>query len=312
MPDLRFSRWGRSAYESDEALAAEVTALAPMLSAAPFCSDAEFIAVNSRTRVDDSLLDQVPSAKVIVTTTSGYDHLDLDAIKARGIVPARLPLARRDAVVESTLGMMLDFLRRHSRLRVEATSGRWSRGALPGMNLSTLNGAHVGIIGLGVIGQRMVEVLTLLGARTSGHDPAGLPDGLPHLSVDDMLKKCDVVTLHCRLTDENRGLISRERIGAARPGLILINTARGELVDVDAAVAAARSGRLGGLGVDVFPEEPWPRMSQAADGQQILFTPHASGYHSGLTDRICEGLVESASAFVGGAPIPWVLGSGNG
>lgn len=307
MSELRFSRWGRSAYETDDALAAERAALAPHLRAVGFREDAEFIAVNSKTRVDDALLDQVPSAKIVVTTTSGYDHFDLAALRARGIIAARLPLARRDAVIESALGMMLDFTRRHSVLRVDAAESRWSRPALPGMGLKTLRGAHVGVVGLGVIGTQMVSVLRALGATVSGHDPAGLPDGLPALGIDEMLQQCDVVTLHCRLTDDNRGFISRQRLLSARPGLILVNTARGGLMDVDAAVSVAKRGILGGLGVDVFPEEPWPRMSQAADGQRILFTPHASGYHDRLTDMICEGLVDAAAAFVAGEPVPWAL-----
>jgi phosphoglycerate dehydrogenase-like enzyme len=307
MPDLRFSRWGRSAYETDEALAAEEAALSALLQPAGFRADAEFVAVNSKTRVDDALLDQMPSARVIVTTTSGYEHMDLHAIHARGITPARLPLARRDAVVESALGMILDFTRRHATLRQDASGGRWVRAALPGMGLSTLRGASVGLVGMGVIGTRMAEVLTVLGASVCGNDPAGLPEGMAEASVDDMLQRCDVLSLHCRLTDDNRGFISRERILSARKGLILINTARGGLMDVDAAVSAAKRGILGGLGVDVFPEEPWPRMSQAADGQRILFTPHASGYHDRLTEVICEGLVDAASALVAEQNIPWNL-----
>ena len=303
----RFARWGRSSYETDAALGAEVAALQPWLDAAPFRSDAEFVAVNSRTRVDGALLDQIPSARLVVTTTSGYDHMDLAELRARGILAARLPLARRDAVVESALGMLLELIRRHGVLRRAAHENRWVRGALPGVGMRTLHGARVGVVGLGVIGSQMARVLQLLGAEVVGHDPLGLPEGVAGATVDEMLATCDAITLHCRLTAENRGLFSRDRLHSARPGLVLVNTARGGLVDVDGAVAALEAGILGGLGVDVFPEEPWPRLWLSLGRDDVLFTPHASGYHDRLTDRICEGLVDCAAAFVSGQPIPWAL-----
>lgn len=303
--DLRFSRWGRSSYETDDALSAEAEALRPLLQPVPFRQDAELVAVNSRTRVDGALLDMVPSARLVVTTTSGYDHLDLAALGARGVLAARLPMARRDAVVESALGMLLEFFRRHGELRRAAVENRWVRGALPGLGQRTLAGARVGVVGLGVIGARMAEILTLLGAEVVGADP--LPHAFPVASLEEMLATCDAITLHCRLTPESRGMLSRERLLAARRGLVLINTARGGLVDVDGAVAALEAGVLGGLGVDVFPEEPWPRLWQNAGRDNLLFTPHAAGYHHRLTEQICAGLVACAQALVAGQPIPWIL-----
>ncbi|MEL6349332.1 MAG: 2-hydroxyacid dehydrogenase [Myxococcota bacterium] len=303
----RYSRWGRSAYESDTTLATEADALRPMLEIRPFRTDAEFVATNSKTRIDDALLDQMPSAKIVVTTTSGYEHIDLSALGRRGVRAARLPLARRDPVVESTLAMMLDLLRRHPRMQRAATEDRWVRGALPGLGMQTIAEAPIGIIGLGVIGLRMAEVLHALGADLYGNDPAGLPDFVKPATVDEILQNCVAVTLHCRLTPETTFIINAERLSRVRPGLVLVNTARGGLVDVDAAVTALESGRLGGLGVDVFPQEPWPRLWQTLGRDDLLFTPHAAGYHDRLTEKIAEGLRDAATAYLAGGPVPWEL-----
>lgn len=305
MTTLRYSRWGRSAYESDASLKAEADALPDGLTIAPFRTDAEFIATNSKTRFDDELLDQIPSAQVVVTTTSGYEHLDLEAFGRRGIRAARLPMARRDAVVESALAMLLDLIRRHPPLRRGAQENHWLRKALPRLGMQTLHDAPIGLIGLGVIGWRMAEVLDALGARVLGFDPAGLPPFVTPASVEEILRSCVAVSLHCRLTPETRDLISAERLKTVRPGLILINTARGGLVDVDAAVAALESGALGGLGVDVFPEEPWPRMWQTLGRDDLIFTPHAAGYHDRLTECIATELSKTAEAFLQGARLPW-------
>lgn len=307
MPKPRFSRWGRSAYERDVDLQAEQEALAQLVQPVGFCHDAEVVAVNSKTQVNDALLEKMPSVQLLVTTTSGYDHLDLAALKRRNVLAARLPNVRRDAVVESALGMMLDFVRRHDVLRHDAGRGQWSRSALPSLGLKTLRGGCVGVIGCGVIGRRMTDVLKMLGADVVGVDPAGLPAGVREQSIDDMVQQCDVVTLHCHLTPETRNIIDADRLRRAQPNLIIINTARGELLDVEAAVGAIRQGRLGGLGVDVFPREPWPAMSQQAWGKRILFTPHASGFHDGLSDGIARDLHHVVTAYLAEKPLPWQI-----
>ena len=138
-----------------------------------------------------------------------------------------------------------------------------------------------------------------------GCDPRGLPAGLEPASVDEMLETCDALTLHCDLNPTSRGLLSAERLGRARPGLVLINTARGESVDVDAALAALKAGRLGALGLDVFPEEPWPRLGEFASTPGCFVGPHAAGYHERLAEGVSEGLVASVRAVVAGDPLPW-------
>lgn len=304
---MRWSRWGRSSYERDEDLAAEREALRPWVELLPPGEDAEILSVTSKTRVDAALLDRAPSARLVITTTSGYDNLDLDELRARGVAAARLPEARRDAVVETTLAMLLGGLRGLPALQAAAREGRWTRGELPGFGLRSVAGRRVGLVGLGVIGRRLSEVLRALGAEVVGQDPAGLPEGVAPLGLGGMLATCDAITLHCDLNPDTRGLLSAERLAWARPGLVLVNTARGALLDLDAALAALEAGRLGALCLDVFPREPWPGMARTAELPGLVLTPHAAGWHLDLPARLREGLARAVSAWVQGQDLPWRL-----
>jgi phosphoglycerate dehydrogenase-like enzyme len=302
----RLSRWVVSSYETDADIAAEVAVLGGRVSVVGLKQDAEILVVTSSIRVDAALLSHTPSARLVITTTSGYDHLDLALLAERGIAACRLPMARRDAVVEASLSMLIEGLRCMDAYRVAAEQGAWIRGRMPALAPKTLVGSRIGLVGLGVIGTRMAEVLGLLGAEVWGLDPAGLPDSVRPASLSAMLSGCDAVSLHCRLTPTSRGLIGAAQLAGAAEGLVLVNTARGGLLDVDACVAALDAGRLRSLGVDVFPEEPWPRLADAAR-PGVLFTPHAAGYHTGLPRLVREGIVEAVDAWLTGSALPWSL-----
>lgn len=296
---MRLSRWGRSSYETDEALAQEAAALRPFVDVLPMHQDAEVITVNSGTRVTADWLQQVPSARLILTTTSGFDHLDVAAILARGIEVARCPLARRDAVAESTIGLMLDGLRAHAVLRTAGQRGEWVRAQLPTFRMRQLRDCRVGVVGLGVIGQQVARLLQNFGAEVWGTDPRGIPSNIQPASLPQLLAECDVVTLHCRLGRGSRQLIDREQLSNARADLVLINTARGDILDVHAAMDALSEKRLAYLGIDVFPREPWPDMARSAYLPASLL-PHAAGYHDGLMAHLAQELAETVAQWCAG------------
>lgn len=300
-----WSRWGRSSYERGADLAAERQALEPWVEIAPPGQDAEILSVGSKVRVDRAFLERTPSARLVITTTSGYDHLDLGLLAERGIAAARLPEARRDAVVETTLAMLLGGLRGITALQAEARAGRWARGILPELGLRVVAGRRIAVVGLGVIGRKLASILSAMGAEVHGLDPAGLPPGVRGGEIDALLAGSDALTLHCDLNPGTRGLISAERLARARPGLVLVNTARGALVDVPAALDALRAGRLGGLGLDVFPVEPWPDLPLVAELPGLVLTPHAAGWHLDLPLRLREGLATAVSAWVEDRPVPY-------
>jgi D-3-phosphoglycerate dehydrogenase len=173
-----------------------------------------------------------------------------------------------------------------------AATGTWDRSNLARYDARLLG--RVGVVGLGVIGSRVAEVLRALGAEV-----VELRRG------DAIPLDLDVLSLHASLTAENRGMVSAELIGRLRPGTIVVNTARGKLLDAGAALAAVHAGQLGGLGVDVFPEEPADLSRFLHD--RVIVTPHAAGWHPRLGEDIADGVRDAVLALVQAAPVPWAI-----
>lgn len=305
---MRVVRWGRSAYETDADLGLEAAVTGQLggtylvhLGADPPLSSAEVLVVNSGTRVDATAIAAF-GGRLVVTTTSGYDHVDLEAAARKGILVARCPLARRDAVVEHALSSMIRLLRNLPRLEHEAVAGRWARGDLPGLAPNAVAGATIGVVGLGVIGSRMAAVLDALGAHVIGVDPVASPPGVRKGTIAD-LAAADAITVHCSLSATSRNLVSAEVLAGLKPGCVLVNTSRGDVVDVRAAISSVERGHLRGIAIDVFPEEPWPHMADARITGVIL-TPHASGYVRDLGARVAREIAATLRAYVHGDPLP--------
>ncbi len=305
-------RWGRSAYETDADLALEAAAAerlglsfraAPESKEPPPLAGVDALLVTSRVRVTDAVLAGF-SGELVLTTTSGWDHVDVLAARRRGIVVGRCPTARRDAVVEQALSSLLHLLRRQPALDAHARRGHWARAELPALDPLGVRGEEVLVVGHGVIGRRMTDALLALGARVLGVDPAGVSPGAEAVDLDDGLRRALGVTLHCALVPSTRGLLDASRVAALRPDAVLVNTARGELVDVQAAVGAVRAGRLRGFATDVFPVEPWPDLQGAAAVEGVLLTPHSAGFTRGLGARVAADVDAALQAWVRGAPLP--------
>lgn len=307
-------RWGQSAYETDLDLSREEQGAAGLglswraqpESEAPDLQGIGALVVTSRVRVDRAILSAFEGS-LVLTTTSGTDHIDLVAAAARGIAVGRCPLARRDPVVEHALGAMIGLMRHQPAFQEAARAGRWARSELPGLAPRTLRGAPVLVVGLGVIGRRMAEVLQALGAEVWGVDPAGVPPGVGAVDLDDALPEAAAVTVHCSLTPTSRSLLDERRIGRMADHAVLVNTARGPIVDVAAAVRAVQEGRLRGVHVDVFPREPWPDLQTASRHPAVWLTPHASGYDHHLGRRVADEVVQSLRAWSRREPLPHLV-----
>jgi phosphoglycerate dehydrogenase-like enzyme len=298
-------RWGQSAYETDADLAHE-EAIAHQLGygwklhadrRTPPQERAEILVVTSQVRVDGAVLDHVQPS-IVITTTSGYEHIDLSACVARGIEVARCAMARRDAVVEATLAHLVRLLRRFPDQEAPAARGEWARDTLPSLHPRSLAESTVVVVGLGVIGGEVAQHLRALGAAVRGVDPAIAGTW----SLAEALPGADALTLHVASRPDNRGLVGAKQLDALPPHAVVVNTARGDILDVSAAVSRVRAGKLGGLACDVFPEEPWPYLRDAASN--ILFTPHASGYTRGLGRRVGRELQSAMLAYRQGHPVP--------
>lgn len=306
-------RWGRSAYETDADFALE-RATAESVGASwrwcaadqrPELGGIDVLVVNSGVKVDADLLDQWTGAgRALITTTSGFDHIDIAAARDRGIVVARCPLARRDAVVETSLAGLYGMFREVPRLQSAARRGHWARGDLPHLGPVLLAERTVAVVGCGVIGRRMCAVLRALGARVLAVDPGGVPEGLPATSLEDALGQADAVTLHCHLRPDTVDLLSADRLDRLRRDAVVINTARGPILDVGAAVARVAAGRLRGLLVDVFPEEPYGALSAGVAVDGVWFLPHAAGFTKNLGERVATEVGQALTALSAGRPLP--------
>ncbi|MFH0944675.1 MAG: NAD(P)-dependent oxidoreductase [Planctomycetota bacterium] len=294
------SLWGSSEHvqESDEAglarllerLGLEVEQLEH---GSPPPGKAGIVVVNSKTRVGRFELEAMPELRLLVTTTSGHDHVDLPGAAARGVLVARCPLARRDAVVETAVAMGISLLRRLPALLREAEQGRWVRASLKTVPVPLLRDVVVGVVGKGVIGARAVQVFETLGAKVIAADPADR--ALP--PITELFEQADLLTLHCSLTATSRRLITADTLRLLKPGAVLVNTARGECVDLRALL---EDRRLGGYGIDVFGTEPPAELAQLAGRENILITPHSAGYHQHLGKEIAREVEQAICAFLEG------------
>lgn len=300
--------WGHSSYTTDDderRMVARLDALGvgwhkapPTVEPPEALARAQILVVHSKARVTEALLERAPALRLVITTTSGYDNIDLPATRARGARVARCPMARRDAVIDTSVGMALSLIRDVPGLHARATEGVWARPELATRMLRRTCDLTVGIIGGGVIGTRAGEVWSALGARVLVSDPAlaGSP------GFDEVARQANILTLHCSLTPASHRLIRAETLALMPPGAILVNTARGACVDVEAL--SRLGGHLGGIALDVFPQEPWPGLQALAQRQRVLLTPHAAGYHDGLGQAIAEELGDTIEALVAEQALP--------
>ncbi len=305
-------RWGKSAYETlfDLELEREgAETLGLMWSkhsddgSIPNLAGVNALVVNSEPNVNAEVIGRFKGS-LIITTTSGYDHIDLDAAAAKNVTVARLPEIRRDAVVHHALSGMIALMRSFPQFQRAAREGRWAREDLPILAPVALSNATVTVVGLGVVGQAMATTLTHLGAKVLGVDPAGVPSGMEACPLDEALSRSNAVTIHCSLTPSSEGLFTGARIDKMPRGGVLVNTARGSVLDVEAAVERVRTGQLRGLLVDVFPGEPYRRLAEGASVPGVVFTPHAAGYTRGMGQRVANGVTRALRAWQAGEPVP--------
>ena len=232
-----------------------------------------------------AMIAAAPNLRLIQKIGVGVNTIDLDAARARGIPVCNLPGTNARAVAELALALMLSVLRRVPRFDASLRSGVWTDPALQD-GLSELGGRVVGLVGHGAVPRLLAPVLTALGCEVLYTARSAAPDAMGEfVSLDTLLTRADVVSLHIPLTPETARLIDAAALARMKPGAVLINTARGGLVDQAALTAALRSGHLSGAGLDVFVDEPMPPGEALLTLPNVVVTPHIAWITTGTFDR---------------------------
>jgi D-3-phosphoglycerate dehydrogenase len=247
-------------------------------------------------------IDGCATLKVVSKHGVGVSNIDVGACTRRGIPVYVTPGANAQSVAELTLGLMLAAARRIAWLDGELRAGRWSR-AQDGVELS---GRTIGLVGLGEVGQRVAGICRALGMTIVAFDPvAGAMDDdvAVATSLDDLLARSDVLSLHVPLTAQTRGMIGAAQLAAMPRGSMLINTARGEVIDEGALVAALQSGQIGAAGLDTMAQEPLPPGSPLAALANVVLTPHIGGSTLTALDNMAAGAAANVLGFLNDDPV---------
>jgi len=246
-----------------------------------------------------------PRLRFIQKVGVGLNTIDLAAAKARGIAVCNMPGTNSQAVAEMTLLLMLAALRRVAWFDARTREGRgWPLPTEIQDQLGEIAGRTVGLVGYGAVPRLLVPVLKAMGARVLYTARAPKPDAEAEWRpLSDLLAQSDVVSLHAALTDETRGLIGAGAIARMKPGAVLVNTARGALVDEAALVGALTSGRLGAAGIDVFAAEPVPAGHPLLALPNVVVAPHVAWLTVETLHRSLAVAVENCRRLRAGKPL---------
>ena len=242
-------------------------------------AEADALLVRSRTTVTAKALEAAQRLKLITRAGIGVDNVDLAAASRRGVIVSNVPDASTTTTAELAIALLMALARRIAQADRSVRAGKWERTKLLG---SELAGKTLGIVGFGRIGRVVADRALGLKMRVVAHDPflpagAGAPPGAAGVALvdlDTLLRESDFLTVHTPLTEQTRGMIGAAQLARAKPGLRVVNAARGGIVDETALVAALASGAVGGAALDVFEEEPLPADSPLRSFENVLLTPH--------------------------------------
>jgi len=261
-------------------------------------------------RVDANLMDAAgPQLKVISQMAVGYDNIDLAAARARGIAVGNTPGVLTEATADLTVALLLAAARRLFEAAAYIREGRWQTWEPMVLLGADLSGAALGIVGLGRIGRAVARRAAGFNLRviacSPGLSPAEAAEaGAELVNLDTLLRESDFVSLHVPLNDSTRHLINRERLALMKPSAILINTARGSVVDQEALVDALRRGVIAGAALDVTDPEPLPADHPLLALPNAIVVPHIGSASRHTRDRMAQMAADNLLAGVRGAPLP--------
>ncbi len=288
------------------------------------CTQYDVLAVFIGTKVSRKTLEVLPRVRLILTMSTGYDHIDLEACRERGITVCNVPHYGENTVAEHTFALILSLSRKLHAAYFQGLRGEYHIGSLRGFDLY---GKTIGVVGAGSIGLHVIRIARGFGMRVLAYDARPqrlLADvlGFTYTDLDTLLADSDIVTLHVPATPATHHLINRETLSKMKRGALLINTARGSVVDTEALLWALEEGILGGAGLDVIEGEEYitdetallkmpvaeQTLRQLVQAhlllrrENVVFTPHIAFNSQEAVQRILDVTLENLKAFLQGAP----------
>ncbi len=258
--------------------------------------DYEGLAIRTKFRVDAEVLAAAPKLKFVARAGAGMDNIDVDIAEAKGIKLINAPEGNADAVGEHTLGMLLSLMNNFRKADTEIRNGIWDREGNRGYELM---GKTVGIIGYGHMGQAFAKRLAGFGVKVIAYDKYKTrftDDYASEASMEEIVKYCDVLSLHIPLTRETKQMVDEEYLRHFRRPIFFLNAARGEIVNTKAVLNAINSGQILGAGLDVLEKEKFPTLGEAdfyealKNHPKVLLTPHVGGWTFDSYRKISEVL----------------------
>ena len=266
------------------------------------------IAITNKVPLRAADIEQLPALKMVAAAATGTDNIDLAACRARGIVVSNIRNYSLVSVPEHVFTLILALRRNLLAYSADVAAGRWQaqeRFCLLDHPIGDLAGSRIGIVGFGALGHKVAHLARAFGMQVcvTSRSPVADP-GVTVLPLDELLRSCDVVSLHLPLNDQTRNMIGAAELAAMKPTALLINTARGGLVNEAALAEALRGGVIGGAGFDVLSKEP-PSADNPLLGvaqPNFILTPHVAWASAGAMQTLADMLVDNLEAFVQGTP----------
>jgi len=272
------------------------------------------IVLANKARITRALIGATPSLRLIALSATGTDNVDLDAAREHGVAVCNIRDYCTPSVVQHVLGAILALTHRYADYSRLVKAGQWgerSQFTMLDFPIRELAGRTLGVIGYGTLGRAVAQVceqalgMRVLVAERAGGDAAPRTDARAseqRLPVGELLPRVDVLTLHCPLTPATRGLLGAAQLALMKPDALVINTARGALIDVPALADALRAGRLGGAAIDVLPEEPPIAGSAlfAPDLPNLIVTPHVAWAARDARQRALDEMAANVADFLAG------------
>ena len=266
------------------------------------CKDLVYVILRTH-KMDANLINANPKLRIIQRWGAGYDTVDIETAGKLGVPVTIAANINSHSVAEHTIALMLSSLRNIVPLVASTMAGGWDRSSYAEKTYM-LAEKNVGLLGCGSIGKKVSELLVALGAKVSYYDPYRLSEtlekqtGLTYLPLDEIFPQSDIISLHLPLTDETKGIVNKKRIGFMKSTALLVNTARGGLIDEAALAEALTTGKIFGAALDCLSEEPYPVDGCLRGVPNLLLTPHVGGtaveLNLYMARRVCENVLKVA------------------